>query len=301
LNDTETRELHFVVNGKSKTHPLAEQTVEMEGVRCVGSCVEAIVEVETEIGVRYWSDVSNWPNETLPVEGDDVHIESGWNMILDIEETPVFELIRINGVLTFSNETDIHLRAKHIFIRAGELHIGNETHPYNRTARITLHGEKNAEAMVYENAIEAGNKLIANVGLLKMYGKPRTGTLTRLHAECFMDATEIYVESGLDWVAGDRIALGPTSFAHDRSEDNFVTAYDIETGKVTLETPLKYHHWGKSVSTGDDYNGVDMRGEVILLSRNIIIAGEDIESWGGQIVTSDAMEFIDNEITFRYG
>lgn len=194
------------------------------------------------------------------------------------------------------------MRAKHIFIRAGELHIGNnETDPYNMTARITLHGEKNAEAMVYENAIEAGNKLIANVGKMYMYGKARTGKLTRLHAEVFMDSTEITVESGLDWVAGDRIALGPTSYAHDRSEDNFVTAYDIETGVVTLETPLKYHHWGKSVSTADEYNGVDMRGEVILLSRNIIIAGEDIESWGGQVVTSDAMEFIDNEITYRYG
>ena len=152
----------------------------MEGVKCVGSCVEAIVERETEIGLKYWSDVSIWPNETLPVEGDVVHIESGWNLILDIEETPVFDLIRVNGVLTFSNEIDIHLRAKRIFIRAGELHIGSETDPFTKTARITLHGEKDAEALIYENDIDAGNKLIANVGILKMYGKPRTGVLTRL-------------------------------------------------------------------------------------------------------------------------
>jgi hypothetical protein len=186
--------------------------------------------VETESEFRWWSDVSNWPNETLPVEGDDVHIESGWNMILDIEETPIFKMVRINGVLTFGNETDIHLRAKHIFIRAGELHIGNETHPYPMTARITLHGEKDFESMVYDNAIEAGNKVIANVNVLKMYGKERTGKLTRLHAECFKDGTEIFVESGLDWVAGDRIALGPTSYSHDMSEDNFVTEYNNETG-----------------------------------------------------------------------
>lgn len=44
-----------------------------------------------------------------------------------------------------------------------------------------------------------------------------------------------------------------------------------------------------------------MRGEVILLSRNIIIAGEDIESWGGQIVTSDTMEFVNGEIKMRTG
>jgi len=33
-----------------------------------------------------------------------------------------------------------------------------------------------------------------------------------------------------------------------------------------------------------------MRGEVILLSRNVIIQGTDVESWGGQIVTSDTAE-----------
>jgi len=48
-----------------------------------------------------------------------------------------------------------------------------------------------------------------------------------------------------------------------------------------LTTPLKYHPWGAPESTANNYNGADMRGEVILLSRSIVIAGEDIESWGG--------------------
>jgi len=34
-----------------------------------------------------------------------------------------------------------------------------------------------------------------------------------------------------------------------------------------------------------------MRGEVLLLSRNIKVVGEDIESWGAQVVTSDTIEF----------
>jgi hypothetical protein len=144
-----------------------------------------------------------------------------------------------------------------------------------------LHGEKDNEAIVYDNAIEAGNKLIANVGKIFMFGQHRNGKMSRLNAECFKDATEIYVDPGLDWVAGDRIALGPTSYAHDRSEDNFVTFYDIETGRTELETPLKYHHWGKAESTAADYNGVDMRGVVLLLTRSITIEGEVIESWGG--------------------
>jgi hypothetical protein len=44
-----------------------------------------------------------------------------------------------------------------------------------------------------------------------------------------------------------------------------------------------------------------MRGEVLLLTRSIVIAGQDIESWGGQIVTSDVMEFVNGEIKNRAG
>jgi len=41
-----------------------------------------------------------------------------------------------------------------------------------------------------------------------------------------------------------------------------------------------------------------MRGEVLLLNRNIKIAGQDIESWGAQFVTSDTIE---NDGTMRFG
>lgn len=186
----------------------------------------------------------------------------------------------------FGELFDTHLRAKHIFIRGGELHIGNSTDPYPKIARITLHGENNLDNslefdLIYIHDVSTGNRILANAGIMKMYGLPRTGKLTRLHAEVFKDDTEIIVESNLDWVEGDRIALGPTSYTHTASEHNFVKAYNIETGVVTLETPLIYHHWGQPESTGDDYNGVDMRGEVILLSRSIIISGDDPESFGG--------------------
>jgi len=58
------------------------------------------------------------------------------------------------------------LRAKYVFVRAGELIIGNETNPFQGTARITLFGEKENQHIVYDNAIEAGNKILANTGLL---------------------------------------------------------------------------------------------------------------------------------------
>lgn len=44
-----------------------------------------------------------------------------------------------------------------------------------------------------------------------------------------------------------------------------------------------------------------MRGEVALLTRNIVIDAEDIESWGGQIVTSDTQEMYGTEMIDRTG
>jgi hypothetical protein len=263
--------------------------------------IDEVEEVE-EI-YKYFSDASLWPDGVVPGEGDEVHIESGWNMILDIEETPIFGLVRVNGQLSFSNETDVHLRANYIFIRAGELLIGSETYPYPNTAKITLYGNKTTENIVYDNNIEAGNKIIANVNVMKMYGKQRTGKVARLTKEAFMNDLEVYVEPNLDWESGDRIAFGPTSYSYDKSEANVVESYDAESGLVVLQNSLLYHHWGAEESTADNYNGVDMRGEVILLSRNIIIAGENIDDWGGQILTTDLMEFNEEtfELKFRYG
>jgi len=42
-----------------------------------------------------------------------------------------------------------------------------------------------------------------------------------------------------------------------------------------------------------------MRGEVMLLTRNVKIDAEDIESWGGQVITSDTIEF-DGKMRFGH-
>jgi hypothetical protein len=111
----------------------------------------------------------------LPKAGDDVLVNNTWKMIYDLPgESPIYKLVRVNGILLFKNDTNLHFKAKHIFIRSGELHVGTKTHPHTGNVTITLYGEKNAETIVYDNAVEAGNKLIANVGKLYMYGQQRS-------------------------------------------------------------------------------------------------------------------------------
>lgn len=173
LNSTEDQWLHTVFHGKDVTEGI-EKKVKFVGHRCIENCQEQITAADIETGYRRWSDPASWTSGKLPVEGEYVHIEPSWNMLLDLEETPVVGLVQINGRLTFDQTKNVNFRAKHVFVRAGELIIGNATHPYEMEGRITLYGEKDSKAIVFDNAIEAGNKLIANVGLVQMYGKPRS-------------------------------------------------------------------------------------------------------------------------------
>jgi hypothetical protein len=48
--------------------------------------------------------------------------------------------------------------------------IGSKEKPHNGKVEIVLYGEKNARHIVYDNAIEAGNKLIANLNVMRIYG-----------------------------------------------------------------------------------------------------------------------------------
>ena len=76
-----------------------------------------------------------------------------------------------------------------------------------------------------------------------------------------------------------------------------VSAYDQSTGEVTLTVPTEYYHWGAASTTSSDYDGIDIRAEVMILSRNIQVVGEDVESWGGQFLTGQYEEFdTDNNI-----
>jgi cell migration-inducing and hyaluronan-binding protein len=94
---------------------------------------------------------------------------------------------------------------------------------------------KAENAQLHTGAWMGGSKMIANAGTINFYGKKRADSImTRLTVEAFMGDTEIYVAPLLDWVAGDRIALAPTSFKYEASEEAFIESYDRETGKVTL-------------------------------------------------------------------
>ena len=176
-----------------------EKKVIWKGIECIGSC-NAAVQVVPLGNITYWSTASSWTNrnKTLPQDGDTVVIEPGWNMVLDIN-TPNLTKITINGRLTFLNTTNIKMIAQTIFVYAGELIIGSQDYPYLYNAQILLEGGRFSTPFAFEGTVEGGNKILANVGTIQMYGRQRK-YLFRLQQPAIYGANQFYIDSGLDLV-----------------------------------------------------------------------------------------------------
>ena len=138
--------------------------------------------------------------------------------------------------------------------------------------------------------IEAGNKVLANVGKVAWYGQKRD-QMSRLRETAYAGNRTITVYPDLDWKAGDKLALLPTATQYTHTDYVEVEAYDSRTGVVTLTERLRHYHWGQAGSTAEEYSGVDMRGEVIMLSRNVRFIGDDTDGWGAHMVISDNYEY----------
>jgi hypothetical protein len=66
------------------------------------------------------------------------------------------------------------LHAEQIFVYGGKLTIGTKLAPYTRKAQIILYGDYDSSFITMPGAVEAGNKMIANLGQIKMFGKVRS-------------------------------------------------------------------------------------------------------------------------------
>src|SRR5690606_19588059 len=102
---------------------------------------------------------------------------------------------------------------------------------------------------------------------------------TKLAATAAAGSTSIEVLDASGWRAGDEIVLASTDFDPRQAEKRVITA--VNGNIITLDRALEYMHFGAITF------GVDQRGEVGLLTRNIRIqASEDAESsyFGGHIM-----------------
>jgi hypothetical protein len=220
-----------------------------------------------------WSDPASWPGGKTPRAGDAVTIGKDRNIVLDVSPGALRSLT-IEGRLSFSNDKDLELKTEWIYLPGGELDIGSEAHPHTRRATITL-----TDTVKDENINTMGDRGIMLVkGALSLHGD-RKNSWTKLSATAKAGAARIDVLNAAGWRKGDVIVLASTDFNPRQAEERTITA--ISGNALTLDKPLAYMHFGQITF------GVDERGEVGLLTRNIKIqASADAEKtyFGGHIM-----------------
>jgi cell migration-inducing and hyaluronan-binding protein len=219
-----------------------------------------------------WSNPATWPDRKVPRAGDKVAIESGKDVVLDISP-PSLGGLHIEGKLSFSDKADIVLTTEWIMVH-GELEIGTEAKPHTRKATIILTDNVPGEEL---DGMGDRGIMIAG-GTLNLHGD-RTNSWTKLAGTAKAGSARIEVLNARGWRKGDVIVLASTDFDSTQAEKRTIAAI---AGKViTLDQPLQYMHFGKITF------GVDERGEVGMLTRNILIqASADAERsyFGGHIM-----------------
>ncbi len=238
-----------------------------------------------------WSDPATWPSGEVPAEGDAVTIGEGMDVILDVSP-PALRSLTINGKLSFSDESDIDLVTEWIYVPGGELEIGTQASPHTRLATITL-----TDNVPGEDVNTMGDRGIMLMrGTLNLHGD-RENSWTKLSATAEKGATSIQVLDASDWRVGDEIVLASTDFNPRQAERRTITA--VNGNALSFAEPLEYMHFGEVTF------GVDERGEVGLLTRNIRIrASEDADAngFGGHIMAMSGSEmYVDSVELSRMG
>jgi cell migration-inducing and hyaluronan-binding protein len=209
-----------------------------------------------------WSDPATWPSGKVPGEGDAVEITRDMDVVLDVD-APGLRSLTIQGKLSFSDERDISLESEWIYVPGGELAIGTQIRPYRHKATITL--TDNVQGEDINTMGDRGIMLMR--GTLNLHGNT-TNTWSKLSATALAGATSIEVLNARGWRLGDEIVLASTDFNPRQAERRMITAINGNT--ISFAEPLEYMHFGEITF------GVDERGEVGLLTRNIKIqASED--------------------------
>jgi cell migration-inducing and hyaluronan-binding protein len=223
-----------------------------------------------------WSDPATWGG-VLPANGDTVTIPAGRRIVLDVSPPPLKELT-VQGRLVVGCG-DLLLTVDRIVV-TGRFDVGSPAAPHADPFRIDLTERFHSPVDPLARTFEVVG------GRLEMHGTPRVSWV-QLGATAPAGASSIQLATPVDWKPGETIVLASTDFSQDQAEERVVTAVTSGGTVVWLDQPLTSTHWGEVETLG-----VDERGEVALIDRNIRVHGPAGASAGAPDELGGHMRFM---------
>jgi cell migration-inducing and hyaluronan-binding protein len=131
---------------------------------------------------------------------------------------------------------------------------------------------------------------VSSGGLLELHGQRRM-SWTRLAADARAGGRQLHLRDPVDWSPGDTIVLASTDFDPGQAETFRLLDVQEEGLLLLLNASLRHSHYGTVQSFEHPGMGggpvqLDSAAEVALLSRNIIIQGDE----DAEVLGSDAYQ-----------
>eukprot|EP01124_Arcella_intermedia_P021841 TRINITY_DN3119_c0_g1_i1.p1 TRINITY_DN3119_c0_g1~~TRINITY_DN3119_c0_g1_i1.p1 ORF type:complete len:1227 (-),score=287.50 TRINITY_DN3119_c0_g1_i1:44-3724(-) len=252
---------------------------------------------------------SSWAGKGSAANNYTVVVPVGTKVLLDVAPGQVLNAINIYGEFIVA-DVDMNIDAYGIWIfNGGHLWLGSEEAGCQLTKKITITLFGLTQNPKTDPPLSGANKVIGAFagGVVDIHGTKRTPTWTCLAASTAVGDTFVLLAESPAWVAGDEIVIASTDLT--RRDDTSIKTYNDRTNRyndfqderriitsisgnrVNFDTPLKYQHYGKKWTSPDDPSvTIDLRGEVGLLTRNIVIRGDITQGttaadhWGGHIM-----------------
>lgn len=255
--------------------------------------VEASNTEETHISENLspmlWSDSATWPGNIIPDETTPVIIEKNQRVVIDTNAYA--QNIIVRGTLEVQDSGDLELTTGWLLVDGGVFKVGSVESPFQNKFTLTIDNlDDGADVNCGGNHYRFSNHFIAAfgggtmhnaqnnsycnsvgdsdaVGKISVHVADTKTEWTKLNQTAPVGATSIELNDVTGWEVGDTIILAPTDYDFRQAEERVITGISANT--VSFDTPLEYMHFGEFTY------GVDQRGEVANLTRNVEFTTED--------------------------
>jgi hypothetical protein len=243
-----------------------------------------------------WSDPSTWEQGRVPAKGDRVQVRPGHAVVFDGRSEAPIRSIHVAGRLEFDPSRDTLLTVGLILVQSGDDpgELDFDAHPAMShadpsTARPAfLVGTASRPIAAGHVAVirlaevdgldpETCPAIVCRGGRMEFHGAPVNPTWVKLGESAESGASSVVLDRGVEgWRVGDRVIV--TSTRHQFTKDEALTPRvrqapqteertirSIDGRRLTLDAPLDHAHSAKG----------NLRGEVALLSRNVVVESLD--------------------------
>lgn len=177
------------------------ETTKVTAIYCRYLCPVPPGEFIKEEFVRYWSNASQWPEQRMPLAGENVTVNGNWTIIMDVDPAPC-QFLQIDGDVIVEDKANRNITCESIWIRAGSLIAGTAADPFTHNLTIQLNGLKNASGYTFDPALQ-GSKIFVVTGELKLYGTAPATLFSRLTTAAMAGETQMIVDGLSGWAVGD--------------------------------------------------------------------------------------------------